>query len=131
MSVGRLIKFSFSLLLSIACFSDLRSQTIAPLQNRWLTVSVRRSDGSFELRVDGLHDPVLASRIGAEINHQWVLSTDFPEHTIKASTFQSPLGDGRQIEVFFRGAVGKPNLQYTLQLYNDRPFGNVQVEVDN
>ena len=131
MSTGRLIQFSFSLLLSIACFSDLRSQTVAPLQNRWLTVSVRPSDGSFELRVNGLHDSVLVSRVGAEVNHRWVLSTDFPQRKITASTFQSPLGEGHQIEESFSGIVGKPNLKYTLQLYNARPFGNVQVEVDN
>ena len=107
------------------------SQTVAPLQNRWLTVSVRESDGSFELRAQELKDAVLTGRVGAEISHQWLSSTDYPKHQATASTFQSPLGDGHQLEVSFTGLAGKPNLKYALQLYDGRPYGNIQVQVEN
>jgi alpha-galactosidase len=115
----------------IAAFSYSADENVAPLQNRWLTVSVRSSDGAFEIRSAGLRDPVLTARIGAEINHQWIFSTDYPKHQIASSTFHDALGDGHQIEVSFTGLAGNPDLKYSLQLYNDRPYGSVQVQVDN
>jgi alpha-galactosidase len=106
-------------------------QTVAPLQNRWLTVTVRPKDGSFELRAEALRDPVLAARVGAQVNHQWLTSTDYPNHQATASTFQSPLGPGHQLEVLFSGLTSKPNLRCILQMFDDRPFGNVQVKIEN
>jgi len=106
-------------------------QTVAPLQNRWLTVTVRPQDGSFELRAEALRDPVLASRVGAEVNHQWLWSTDYPTHQVTASTFKSPLGPGHQLEVLFSGLPNKPNLRCILQIFDDRTSGSIQVRVEN
>jgi alpha-galactosidase len=133
MSEKRFSELVIGLILTvIAAFSgSASSQTVAPLQNHWLTVAVRQPDSSFELRANGLRDPVLTARVGAEINHQWVWSTDYPSHQIASSLFQSPLGEGHQLEVSFTGLAGKPNLGYTIQLYNDRPYGNVQVHIEN
>ncbi len=105
-------------------------QTVAPIQNRWLTVSVR-PDASFELRSANLKGAVLAARVGAEVDHEWIYSTSYPKHQAAASTFHDALGDGNQLQASFTGLTGKPDLKYTLQLYNDRPYGTVQVEVIN
>jgi alpha-galactosidase len=130
MSMKRFYKPALAVIfVLIAVFSYSADENVA--QNRWLTVSVRTSDGSFEIRGAGLRDPVLTARVGAEINHQWVLSTDYPKHQIAASTFHDALGDGHQIDVSFTGLADKPNLKYSLQLYNDRSYGSVQVQVDN
>jgi alpha-galactosidase len=102
-----------------------------PLQNRWLTVSVRPSDGSLELQGEGLGAPGLAARVGAEIDHKWFLSTEYPKHQVTASDFYDALGQGRQLRVSFNGLTGKPDISYTLQLYNERPYGAVQVQVEN
>ncbi|HEV2116958.1 MAG TPA: hypothetical protein VGR48_13085, partial [Terriglobales bacterium] len=103
------------------------------LNNRWLSVSVRPQDGSLELRGEGLRAPILVARVGAEVNHQWIWSTDYPKHqaSASASTFQDTLGSGHQLEVTFAGTNGKPTLQYTLQLYDERPLGSVAVQVQN
>ncbi|HYA26031.1 MAG TPA: glycoside hydrolase family 36 protein, partial [Terriglobales bacterium] len=128
----RFFELGFGIALTLtAIFSGSAECQIAPLQNRWLTVSVRPSDGSFELRSVALRDPVLTARVGAEINHQWVLSTDYPRHQIATSTFQDKLGEGHQLDVSFTGLAGKPDIKYTLQLYNDRPYGSVQVQIEN
>jgi len=130
--VKRFFELGLGMVLTlVTIFSGSAACQIAPLQNRWLTVSVRPSDGSFELRSQALRDPVLTARVGAEINHHWVLSTDYPTHQSATSDFQSPLGEGRQLEVSFTGLAGKPDIKYTLQLYNDRPYGNVQVQIEN
>jgi alpha-galactosidase len=101
------------------------------LNNRWLSVLVRPQDGSFELRGEGLRAPVLVARIGAEVNHQWIWSTDYPKHQASISTFQDSLGSGHQLEITFTAADSKPVLKYTLQLYDDRPFGSVAAQLSN
>jgi len=121
---------SILLLTTILSYSA-RCQTVPPLQNRWLTVSVRPQDGSFELRAEGLREPVLTARVGAEVNHKWLRSTDYPNHQVSASVFQSPLGPGHQVDILFSGLTGKPNLRCILQMFDDRPFGSVQVKVEN
>jgi alpha-galactosidase len=95
------------------------------LRNSWLTVSVRDSDGSFELRAEGLRDPVLTARVGAEINHQWIFSSDYPKPQVVESAFHDALGQGRQLEVSFSQAAGHPNLRYVLHLYNEHPYGDI------
>ena len=106
-------------------------QTVASLQNAWLTVSVRPQDGSFELHAQAVRDAVLAARIGAEVDHQWIWSTDYPDHQATASTFQSPLGPGHQIDILFSGSAGKPNLHCILQMFDSRPFGSIQARIEN
>ena len=102
----------------------------ALLKNQSLTVAVL-PDGSFELRAEGLHDPVLSARVGAEVDQKWIWSNGYPQHHTASSTFQTALGAGRQIEVSFTGSASEPGLKYTVQLYDERPYGNVQVQVDN
>jgi alpha-galactosidase len=108
-----------------------RAEDVSRLQNHSLTVSVWPKDGSFELRADGLSEPVMTARVGAEINHKWIFSTDYPGHRINASAFETPLGKGRQLDVTFTGLATQPDLKYTLQLYDNRPYGNVQVAIQN
>lgn len=107
-----------------------KAQSAASVSNQRLTVSVR-PDGSFDLRAAGLHDPVFTARIGAEVNEKWIWSTDYAQHHTASSTFQTALGVGHQIEVSFSGSATQPSLKYTLQLYDERPYGNIQVRVEN
>ena len=132
MSTKRYCQLFAVIFISITAFSyKASSEVVAPLQNRWLTVSVRSSDGSFELRSAGLRDPVLIARVGAEVDHRWILSTEYPKHDAAASEFHDALGDGHQLEVSFTGLAGMPDLRYTLQLYNQRPYGSIQVQINN
>lgn len=128
------MKFSRLFALALALTSLLRlpgySQTTS-FKNRWLSVSVRPQDGSFELRAEGLRDPVFVARVGAEVNHQWLWSNDYPKHQASASTFQDALGSGHQVEVSSAGDADKPVLKYTLQLYDDHPYGTIAVQLQN
>lgn len=134
MTTKRFYKSAFAAIFVLAALFSVcpvSGETVPQLQNRWLTVSVRPSDGSFEIHSAGLPDSVLTARVGAEIDHHWILSTDYPSHQVATSSFQDALGEGRQLDVTFAGRSGNPGLKYTLQLYNDRPYGKVQVQIDN
>ncbi|HEV2423939.1 MAG TPA: glycoside hydrolase family 36 protein [Terriglobia bacterium] len=103
----------------------------ASLHNSHLSVSFNPQNGSYEIRVAGSESPVLASRFGAELNHHWVSSSDYPRHEEAQSTFQDPLGAGQQDTITFSGLSSQPDLVCTLRLYNDLPYGTVGVNVVN
>jgi alpha-galactosidase len=101
------------------------------LSNRSLRVAVRPQDGALELWSVALANPILTSRVGAEVNQQWLWSSSYPKHRTVPSNFQTVLGSGHQLIVSFTGLQGKPDLKYILRLYDDLPFGDLQVQVIN
>ncbi len=100
------------------------------LTNAELSLTVNAQEGSYQL---SLHDgqPVLRSRVAAQVDHQWLRSSDYPRHQASESTFEDDLGPGREVTVTCSGLDGKPDLVYVLQLYKQRPYGTVQVKVQN
>ena len=75
--------------------------------------------------------PVLRSRVAAQVDHQWLRSSDYPRHQASESTFEDDLGPGQEVTVTCSGLDDKPDLVYVLQLYKQRPYGTVQVKVQN
>jgi hypothetical protein len=100
------------------------------LTNDELSLTVNAQDGSYQLSVRG-GQPVLRSRVAAQVDHQWLRSSDYPRHQASESTFEDDLGPGREVTVTCNGLDGKPDLVYVLQLYKQRPYGTVQVKVQN
>ncbi|MFI5058451.1 MAG: PKD domain-containing protein [Candidatus Acidiferrales bacterium] len=100
------------------------------LMNGKLTLTVNAQDGSYQV-AENSGSPVLSSRVGAQVDHHWLRSNDFPRHTAFESTFNDALGSGRQVTVTCRGLQGKPDLVYVVQLYDQRRYGTVQVWVRN
>jgi alpha-galactosidase len=100
------------------------------LTNDELSLTVNAQEGSYQL---SLHDgrPVLSSRVAAQVNHQWLRSSDYPRHQASESAFEDDLGPGREVTVTCSGLDGKPDLVYVLQLYTQRHYGTVQVKVQN
>ncbi|MGH9401157.1 MAG: PKD domain-containing protein [Terriglobia bacterium] len=117
--------------LILAVAGGLPAQSTGPLQNSSLTVRVRSQDGSYEIFARGLPDPVLISRVGAEIDGHWVRSTDYPHHQTAESTFEDSLGHAHTLTTVFSGLPGKPELICTVRLYDDLKYGDVSVEVRN
>jgi hypothetical protein len=100
------------------------------LTNDKLSLTVNAQEGSYQLSVHG-GQPVLRARVGAQVDHRWLRSSDYPRHQASESTFHDELGPGREVTVTCSGLDGKPDLVYVLQLYNQRPYGTVQVKVQN
>jgi alpha-galactosidase len=100
------------------------------LTNDGLSLTVNAPEGSYQL---SLHNgqPVLRSRVAAQVDHQWLRSSDYPRHQVSESTFEDDLGPGQQVTVACSGLDDKPDLVYVLQLYKQRPYGTVQVKVHN
>lgn len=114
-----------ALLLPLTCVA----QQIA---NRNLTITVQAQDGSYQLRTRTTGDrEVLTARVAAKIDGDWIRSSDYPFHHVDESTFHDLLGAGSTLTVTCTGLSGKPDLLYSLELYDQLPYGTVQVEVRN
>ncbi len=100
------------------------------LTNDQLSLTVNAQEGSYQL---SFHSgaPVLTSRVAAEVDHQWLRSSDYPRHQASQSTYEDDLGSGREVKVTCSGLDGKPDLVYVLHLYKQRPYGTIQVKVQN
>jgi alpha-galactosidase len=106
------------------------------LTNDELSLTVNAQEGSYQLSLSGGRDghegqPVLRSRVAAQVDHQWLRSSDYPRRQASESTFDDGLGPGQQVTVTCSGLDGKPDLVYVVQLYKQRPYGTVQVKVQN
>src|ERR1700720_1781429 len=66
------------------------------LANRQLSLKVNAQDGSYQLAVNG-GQPVLNGRVGAQVDHEWLRSSDYPRHQVLESTFNDVLGSGHQL----------------------------------
>jgi hypothetical protein len=102
------------------------------LTNDKLTLSVNAQDASYQVqtRTAGAR-PVLNAQVGAQVDYQWLQSKNYPHHSVSQSTFTDALGRGRQLVVSCSGLEGKPDLDFVLQLYDQAPYGAIQVVVKN
>jgi len=107
------------------------AQQNVSIHNEQLTVSVNTHDGSYSIRAKGLEPPVLVARVGAEIDRQWVRSSEYPKQIAEESTFQDELGSGHAIRITYSGLAGKPDLVAVLRLYDQHAYGDVEVTVRN
>jgi alpha-galactosidase len=113
----------------IPCFSQVH--TTPTIQNHSLTVSLKSGNAAFTVHATGLDTPVFAARVGAEVDHKWIWSTDYPMQHVVESTANEPLGAVHKIEVDLSGATGRPDLSYTLELYDELSYGDIQVRLRN
>ncbi len=100
------------------------------LTSQPVSVTVNARDGSYEL---GTHagQIVLRARAGAQVDHQWLRSSDYPRRQAAESGFNDELGSGHQMTVTCSGLDGKPDLTYILQIYDQHPYGTIQVKLQN
>jgi alpha-galactosidase len=101
------------------------------LKNATLLVRVSSTDGSYAIAPNGKNSPVIRAGISAEVDHHWVRSGEYPKHEIASSDFEDILGRGRQATVTSSGLPDRPDLTYTIRVYENRPFGEIEVQVQN
>jgi alpha-galactosidase len=98
--------------------------------NDKLSLTVNPQDGTYQLGVRG-GEPMFTSRVAAQVNHQWLRSSEYPRHQASESAFTDELGSGRAETVTCSGLEGKIDLIYVVKLYDQRPYATVQVTIRN
>jgi len=100
------------------------------LTNDKLSLTVDAQAGSYRLALRG-GQPIFSSRVAAQVNHQWLRSSEYPHHQASESAFTDELGSGRAVTVSCTGLEGKADLVYVVQIYDQHPYAAVQVTVRN
>ncbi len=100
------------------------------LANDSLSLSVNAKAGTFRLAAHG-GQSLFTTLAGAQVDHQWLRSTDYPRHVASESAFTDDLGSGRAITVTNSGLPGKPDLVLVLQMYDKNPYAVLQVTLRN
>ncbi len=100
------------------------------LTNDKLSLTVDAQAGSYQLALRG-GQPIFSSRVAAQVNHQWLRSSEYPHHQASESAFTDELGSGRAVTVSCTGLEGKADLVYVVQIYDQHPYAAVQVTLRN
>ncbi|HEY6765469.1 MAG TPA: alpha-galactosidase, partial [Candidatus Sulfotelmatobacter sp.] len=74
---------------------------------------------------------VLRSEIEADIAGSTLKSSLYPQHLTSAASFHDELGAGRMLTVTHTGLRGMPDLVCDFRVYDDQPWGDIQVRVYN
>jgi hypothetical protein len=117
--------FAIVLFASLACAADVT------LKNDALLVSIDPKDGSYSIATGANSANIVKARVAAEVDHEWIVSTEYPQHQVAESSFEDVLGKGHQVTVISTGLVGRPALIYKIRTYDTRPFGDIQLVVEN
>ncbi|MGA8231288.1 MAG: PKD domain-containing protein [Candidatus Acidiferrales bacterium] len=100
------------------------------LANDALSVSVDAKAGTFQLAAHG-GQTLFTSLAAAQVDRQWLRSTDYPRHVATESTFTDDLGSGRAITTTNSGLPDKPDLIFVIQVYDKNPYAVLQVTLRN
>jgi alpha-galactosidase len=131
MSGRRLTRLSLVVSSVVAICVTASWATDVSIANSQLSLAVNTQDGSNSITASGGSHPVIRSVVGAQLDHHWVKSSDYPKHEISQGEFQDVLGHGHQITVVSTGLVQSPDLIYIVRLYDTLPFGDIQVTIHN
>jgi alpha-galactosidase len=101
------------------------------LKSAALQVIISSADGSYTILPSGEKSTLIHAGVSAEIDHQWIRSQEYPKHEITSSDFEDTLGRGKQAMVKSSGLPDRPDLTYTIRVYENRPFGEIQVQAEN
>lgn len=108
-----------------------QSQDHLNIHSDFLSVTVRADDGAYEVQMPADATAVLRAKVAVKINNTWIEASDYPKHQLSETTFENRLGSGHQVIVTSIGLRDRPDLSYTIRVYDALPFGDLQVEVHN
>src|SRR5215471_5860676 len=94
-------------------------------------ISVNSADGSYTIYDPQSHATVLHSGVAAEVDHHWLRSSDYPQHSFSRESVADELGPGTKLTISNTGLRGQPDLVYSLQLHADPAFAAITVKVHN
>jgi len=114
----------------IATWSSGAGQQLT-MQNSQLSVTAGLEKGTYEIRAQGASRPVLRSGVAVEVDHHWLKSGDFPQSKTTQSPFTTTLGKGQMLTTTYSGLADRPSLILAIRLYDELPFGEAEVKVQN
>jgi alpha-galactosidase len=125
----------FLILIPIASAQVRTTKASAPasakIENAELIVETNRQGDTYKLRSKGNERDVVAARVGAQIDHKWVFSSDYPRHEVKEDSFAGALDQGSQLTITHTGRTDAPDLICRIRLHTKPAFAEIEVQVRN
>ena len=88
-------------------------------------------DGSYALHHRAIPGVVLRSGVEADVAASTLKSSAYPHHLSSIASFRDELGTGHILTVTHSGLPNMPDLICVLRVYDDQPWGDLQVSVHN
>ncbi len=88
-------------------------------------------DGSYALRSTAIHGDVLHSEVEVDTAAGKLKSSLYPHHSNSISPFTDELGSGHQLTVTHSGLPGTPDLICEFRVYDNQPWGDIRVSINN
>jgi alpha-galactosidase len=95
-----------------------------------LVVSIN-PNGQYSISQPGAAVFALTAGVAAEVDDRWLHSSDYPKHMVQRSAARGYLGAADEWDVTWSGLNRAPDLVCRLRAYNDEPFADIQVTVQN
>jgi alpha-galactosidase len=108
-----------------------REKSPQRLQAKTIDVRVDAADGSYTISDPVSLKPVLHASVAAQVDHHWIRSSDYPEHSIRRDSVRDDLGTQDAITITNHGLTGRPDLICSLHLHSAPDFVTVAVSVKN
>jgi alpha-galactosidase len=118
-----------ALLMSSFHFAFLARETTS--DSTGLRLTVDPATGNYSIGQLGSGSEVFTATVAAKVDGRWVHARDYPNHEITQSDANDDLGIAHEWTVRHSGLAGAPELICILHSYTDRPFGDIQVRVQN
>ncbi|HXW89294.1 MAG TPA: PKD domain-containing protein [Terriglobales bacterium] len=100
-------------------------------QEKTIGVSLYPADGSYTIFDPVSKKPILHSGVAVEIDHHWVRSSEYPQHSSSRDDVADGLGPGTRLTISSTGLRGQPDLIYSLQTHGNPDFLTMAVTVRN
>lgn len=124
-----IILLEFCSFCCLASFAQEKSSQ--PLAAKTIAVTANSSDGSYTIFDPASKKPIVRAAVAAQIDHRWLKSVDYPQHSIQHDKSGDDLGAQDSITISNHGLQGQPDLVCTLHLHSDPDFVTVTVTVKN
>jgi alpha-galactosidase len=100
-------------------------------QAKTIGIRVNPGDGSYTIFDPVSMKPILHATVAAELNHRWVRSSDYPQHSIRSESTVDDPGRGNAVTISNQGLSGQPDLICSLKLHSAPDFLTITVKVKN
>jgi alpha-galactosidase len=101
------------------------------LKGNTIGLAINSKDGSYTIFDGTSGKAILHSGVAAEVDHQWIKSSEYPHHVITRENVSDNIGLAEQLIVSNTGLAGKPDLIYSLQLHTNPEFAKITVKLHN
>ncbi|MGA8215138.1 MAG: PKD domain-containing protein [Candidatus Sulfotelmatobacter sp.] len=101
------------------------------IENAGLAIEANQKAGTYTIRSKENPRVWITAGVGAQVNHRWLRSSDYPQHEIQESSFADDLGTGSQLTISYVGLSSQPDLVCSLRLRPQSAFAEIDVQVRN